>query len=388
MNKQLYVRRDSIRRAGITLIEVMFSMGVAFIGLLGVAMIIPLAADQLGRATRADVGGSFGVAMLDDLQVRKFHSPRNWLAWNPNRGTFQPVMDFSAFIPGDSFCLDPNLLMRLDPSHPNWLSFQSFPAGVANTDPAMLRVTIRGMPGLTDPNTNDNIEEYSVSAASEPINRAMLEALVMQTDDLIFSRPADETLPPLQEFSAVNSPADRRQYNGRFSWLVTFSPFFDMRDAVAGQIPYRGAYPQQRLYTMSLVIFDGRVIDPTLPPERVASATLVGAGIGGGDIILESPIEDNIDVRTGDWIMLGLRVPNTAYSGQPQNWPAVFRWYQVAGTDRDVHFDTSNGIYRREVYLDGADWHLPNMGLTAQATIISGVAAVYEKTVRLAFDGP
>lgn len=371
--------RDS-RRTGITLVEVMFSMGVGFIGLLGVAALIPLTASQLGKATRADISAAFGVAAIDDLQARGYARPTAWAIWNVNTSQYEPLLAFDyttnqynintavGWMPGDSFCLDPNMLSRQNNTVAPTVRFFPSLGGSApsSTDPVMWRVTLLDVPGLNSGATN--------------INGAYADEIFMLGDDLVFARPTDATLPPLQQFSPMGTsgPA-KRQFAARLSFMATFSPFIDVTDAVRPNgFPNRGAFSQQNAYTMSLVVFDRRNMDPTSESDRrVPVVAFPGLGIGGGDIVIAGATEDAVEVRSGDWIMLGTRI-------QTGPTPSVFRWYRVLSADREAIFDSSQNVFRREVYLEGADWPFADTSTFAtQATILSGIAAVFEKTIRL-----
>jgi len=155
--------------------------------------------------------------------------------------------------------------------------------------------------------------------------------------------------------------------------------------------------------------------DPSSPPPATSTDLAPGAGIGGGNVWLRTIQHDrdgdgnvdahysqDLEVRKGDWLMLSAKVqpvdpdPSDYIVDSNNNQipiePApvsVFRWYRVVSTDA-VLGNATNG-YAREVTLLGPDWTdvigaqmvVTGAAPVAQATLLTCVAAVYEKTIRL-----
>jgi hypothetical protein len=381
-----------IARRGITLLEVLISIGVAFTGLMGLVALIPLAAHFMRSGVTADNAAALGRNSISDLDVRGILRRDNWAIWNnvnanPNRFVAfdkdpqiatTPPIDTSdpAIWRGASFCIDPLLISstyQVTGAAPNLfpslLPAQAYEARMA-------RVTLRSIPG-------------------QPLNAQQFEMrpdvaadLFHLNDDLVFALPGrdpglprDSTLPPVQTFSVdVNNNNQKRQYDGSLSWIATFSPI----------VRPNGGFITQDSYLMSVVVFDHRVLDLTAEPERVVDVSAFwGAGIGGGDMSLTpSPSQPNGDmkVRVGDWVMLSGRLRNPLNSNTPG--ASVFRWYRVVSADSELHRDTNNNIWLRDISVQGADWNpaffaSSARNFTTQATIVSGVVAVFEKTVRL-----
>jgi hypothetical protein len=141
------------------------------------------------------------------------------------------------------------------------------------------------------------------------------------------------------------------------------------------------------LYTLSIVLFNRRdpLMEMNAVNERLArvaqAADFYSGGYGGGDLKLTAARESDLDLREGSWVMLGGSV-----SGSDGNPIFVFQWYRVLAADMETHFDdlgnadASDDVWTREVTIHGPDWHF---GRTPQVTLVSGVVAVYEKTIRL-----
>jgi hypothetical protein len=309
-------------RQGTSLLEVMFAMGVAIIGLLGVAALLPVAAHRMGRGLQADQIGAYGRAVVAEFDIRGMGQRRLFTWRNPNNGNFERFNQ-----PG-AFCLDPVVVselpaMNVFPSTPNSYNIP--------------RVTLR---------------RFSNLANNPLIQATLIDGLFRFDDDLVFNRPIDRTLPAVQLYSSDPVPSQpiKRQYNGRFTWMATLSP---------SQTP-----TAPDLYTLSVVVFDGRDPDPA---NEVVMPIELGTGLGGGDVVFGQPISGHalvdVDLRPDDWVMLS-----------PQTTPRYVRWYRVASVDREVVGPGKHG------YLRGADW---DRTVDTQATFIKGVVGVFEKTFRL-----
>ena len=247
----------------------------------------------------------------------------------------------------------------------------------------------------------------------------------MAQDDLVFDLPDDRTVAPRQKFDAANA---KRQFDGKYTWMATVSPKGLMYWSSA-----MASVPNTDLATLSIIVMYRRDMsmamhyadpdsegpdperlvyvdfrwtpaDPSSPPPATSTDLAPGAGIGGGNVWLKTIAHDrdgdgnvdphcsqDLEIRKGDWLMLSAKVlPNNDATKAPVS---VFRWYRVLSTDVVVG-DVTNG-YAREVTLLGPDWTdvigaqmvvtggAPPVAQATQATLLTCVAAVYEKTIRL-----
>src|SRR5687768_639453 len=71
------------RRHGITLTEVLISMGILAIGLLGVAALFPVGGAFMMRAEEADNGSRIAQAVMNDLVTRGTVNPKAWYTMVP-----------------------------------------------------------------------------------------------------------------------------------------------------------------------------------------------------------------------------------------------------------------------------------------------------------------
>ena len=68
----------SRRRSGITLLEVLISMGVLLIGLMGVGAMIPAGRYEIMQGVKTDYATTVGRAAFRDLKARGYLNPRSW----------------------------------------------------------------------------------------------------------------------------------------------------------------------------------------------------------------------------------------------------------------------------------------------------------------------
>lgn len=413
----MIIRRNQAGRPqlGVTLVEVIFSIGVILVGLVGVVSILPLA----GRRAQDSISISVGSAMCDsvfhELKTRRFLS--RGLIYNTT--TFAGIGRASIpLAPFESFCIDPMFVADRNPRATNPLPAFSnlyearlFPYYDQNHDPTqdpstsytsgwpvqprLLRVGIR--------------EEFVVPPATVQGSISVEEslAIVERRDDLSAIRPKDKTLSAtMNGANAVSSGSDfgKQLASGEFSWIATVNPL-----------------PGNEFASVAVAIVRNRDRDFELPTTTTAPARPDGNQIGerlayvtyatgfrggaGGVIHIVSNQNTVSKVLTGDWLMMSRTTP----SGD------VHRWYRVSAVDGDavkqtrvVAEDTTTGsersglpgtgtrdIWSRKLYLDGPDWSfgfsttLPNgyadtsFADNTVVTLVEGVVSVTERVVSL-----
>ena len=151
-------------RRGITILEVLISIGILSVGLASVLALLPAGGSQARKAMVEDRRTTLGENALADFQARGFLNPVNW-----SGSSTPPVM--------------------IDPLGKAY-GVQVVPAGMTLVD----------VNGLTTPALGD----YAFRAA----------------DDLVFTIPDNEDLAPEP---GIQGKA-RRLTEGNFSWLATIVP--------------------------------------------------------------------------------------------------------------------------------------------------------------------
>jgi hypothetical protein len=353
--------------------EVLISMFVLAVGLLGVAALIPAGRHEIVEATKLETSAMVGRNAFRDLQIRGYLNPKGWWSTAENDFVYKPantqpfrgrLSDNSNF--GDldyiAYAIDPLGLTAADSFGPY------FPYVVGGTPlgptPLIATPMLRIMPSVPTSNARecfDNIFRSSVDLTTKP-------------------NTSNKDLPPVQEFfrdpPGTGTVLLRRMSDGNYSWLATV-----VSDPTKP--------PQSGEVNVSVAVFYKRAITmaPTTPPEALGeyvcklSAFPVLPMTSGGEAILNelpnNPITNKpVAVKPGQWIMLsGRRVLSTTPTLK-----AVYqyRWYRVLSAAQPV---TSGTVTSQRVTLSGTDWILPHT--STQAWIFDNIVSVYEKSLPL-----
>ena len=348
------------RRAGVSLLEVLFSIGVALVGLAGIAALLPVAGIQANKGALADSAARLGADAIREFHVRSMGNPSTW-RWYDGSGFSS--LSLAQLTAGNSFCLDPRFVAQGDVIPRDHALRAQFPYVAPGAVLSMPRITL--IRSLTPPVT---------------IMGTLQANQVFTSDDsLVFDLPKDRTIGPVQNFSVSSSNQPlRRSATGNVSWMATIVPKLDLTGNLTDE------------YTLSVVVFSRRIIDPTLTNENLASerVVMVAPGtfysgqpaIGGGDLRLATRRDnpDDLELRSGDWVMLSGTKMRTGTLAPIQ----VHTWYRVVNAGEEP-FLASPGVWVRDVTLVGPDWDWQNLSTATQVTIMRGAVAVFEKTIRL-----
>jgi len=333
-------------RRGVSLLEVMFAMGVIAIGLAGVIAVLPVALYHIGRGSVLDNASRVGLNAVEEFDMRGMGRPSLW------RYRTNVLPDPSSARNGwaTAFAIDP-LFIANNSTDAN---AEEFPYGTTTGVPRMIRVTLRSSP----------------SGTASIMTSVQAEDIFVSQDELTFDLPKDRAQPPFQVFGQAGA---RRQYEGRISWMATLAPVISSAD--------------RDLYTLSVVVFHNRSVTDTSVEHVVDVRNFHASGIAGGDVTLQGTSPDDLDLQAGNWVML----MDFASSGVP-----FFRWYRVLATEESAQL--SGTVWQRDVTLHGADWPTSLVATTnaywsssppppgifpTRVAVIDNVVAVYEKTVRL-----
>ncbi len=212
---------------GITLMEVLISMGILAVGLASVVALVPAGGSQARLAMIDNTSINVGSAAMADLVNRGGLNPANWLI-NVNGTDVQPTAPYSVVI---------------DP-----LGVDNFPEGPNGpSDP-------RGLAKVTFKNI---------------VNRSNdAERVFRWKDDLLYVLPdPDEGGPPTPLYDTNSSTI---MHEGNFSWLATIQDDPNDND------------PQR--YTVSVVTFYRRLRSEDLPIKSVLDLPLnLGTTDSGGN---------------------------------------------------------------------------------------------------------
>jgi hypothetical protein len=389
----------------VSLLEVLFSIGVVLVGLVGIAMSIPIGGALARKGVVADAAAQLSSNGAREFSTRgmankltwRWHDGTRWVqhngtvwGWN-NGGAWQPV---PLPDPGSSFCLDPQFIATPQANLPaEMVARNKFPLTPAYGDPNVL-----WMPRITLGSSVANPLGFVIS-------KAAADRIFLGNDDLIFDLPDDRTLGPVQNFSQELSSLGpmTRQTAGTLTWMATIVPALSRVQRADGNVGFNVTDQ----YTLSIVVFDRRLVpremidtSGNLVPESTISERVVNVvnfysgppAFSGGDVTLESRATrssidgaDDLELRPGDWVMLSrlqpvMPHPNTAVATVIQ--VQVHKWYRVVQVDAEL---VANGTrWQRDVTLVGPDWDYDLSGtFPTRATIARGVVEVHEKTIRL-----
>ncbi len=318
------------RRRGLSLLEVLVSIGILTLGLLGVAMLIPIGKFAMTEVEKADRTGTCGRAALREIKIRRMINPKNWY----------PVPVDSPATP-NIFVLDPLGYATI---------FERTGGGTATFG--------GGTGGVT------RLSLQPSTGAGGSLTLAQAKAIFSWHDDLTYASASSSTKPtngdrPMPVFDSTGT----QQSNGEFSWFLTVVPSFaDVR--ASPQVPWS----QRRQFTVSVVVCWKRTFLPADPNAEM----------------LVQPVNCDVPNGTTGYGGLGVSYQNSNPNAVPKenqwvmligsNGPA---WYRVVA----VGSDTTTTPPTIRVSLVGPDWY--NTSSTPCLIIVPGVTGVYTKCMVL-----
>jgi type II secretory pathway pseudopilin PulG len=367
---------------GMTLLEVLISVFVLMIALLGLISVLPLANRAMEEAARADRAQACGTAALHELQTREILSnldgrrhvplsPYSW--WNL---FLRPIVVDNANVPilnsSQGYAIDPWLIAQTahrylpqnnQPIHPNPSAIDRFPwipVGWTNSDTdwywpqlTLQRVTLAW----------PDVWIFSPPPPRALVQKATWLRLFRWEDDLSVGPAPDDLARPilLHVTDSGNNPV-KPLANGHFSWLATVS-CEDPPDPQTGNLL---PLDRPRRYRVSVVVFHKRSLitpldydDPAEgpPPERTIVASFLGPSWGGGELRLVVPSDRAgylEEIRPGQWIML---------TGWDPVWQrGVHRWVRIVGVG-DIYSSAGGSALARDITVAGPDWNMdPDTG--------------------------
>ena len=348
-------------RRGVSLMEVLISIFVILFGLLSVAALLPVGRFEIAQAMRADRAAACGRAALRDVQVRGLANPALWLAPNltPVAPPVPPPNGPPAMLPVAafaSFAIDP-LYIAANSGAP---MLQTFPYNAAN---GMVRVTLG-----------------QVMSVNPQVHERFFERVFTWRDDLRYSLPGDVNARAVVGF---NTTTGATEVDGNYTWLVTVTPLVDHLPDWPPASPTYYRADGLRKFEVATVVFHKRdftLPDPESPKpsERQYGVEFLGAGWGGGDVVLSVAAgnRSHLDMKRNEWILLCGLDPAQQTPWLPLGRP-VFKWYRIAAVSE---FDPSDPT-RRMVTLAGPDWRYSPVNVWG--AMFTGVTGVYTETIEV-----
>lgn len=336
-------------RRGISLIEVLISMFILAVGLLGIAALLPAGSSQINLGVRLENSNMLGRAWYRDAQIRGYLNPDEWLNVNGDK-IYQPDQNrASPYTLDNGATFQPQLTFVLDPLGIHAGYGTQFPFGVGVANPLTRIMT------------------------TQTTNKAAVDTVFRSSVDLLTEKNANKDLPPHQVFfkDAGGSPV-RRASGGDYSWFATITD----SSANPGQ-EISGANIDQDAM-LSVVVFHKRLLANPGEGELVCAAAFTNIG----DFTLTLPATHK-GVKPGQWFMVsGTKVVPVQVDPLPA--PKTdfdvtdYRWYRVAAAGQP-----SGGL--QNVTVAGRDWD-PNATNNVQAFLVDGIVTVLEKHLALERD--
>lgn len=436
-------------RRAISLTEVLISLGILTLGLLGAAALFPVGSHYVQKATIADNGHAIAQAVMSDIIARGTINPKAWLVMVPRANGSYPS---HAPFPSDGIyvsakrnatftrpfartlgealaqpaaAIDPTLIGRqfgnayvIDPLYiasvtvRNEAEFQNevayaFPASAMWIAPKS-GGTYYTAPAWKPWEGGNNAEKVwpirrvtLQDSSGWPMGIDMASHIFRGSDDLTTDLPSRTDRPARQNWQAADLDSDgfiddplARSRIGDYSWIVSVVPTTNAaRDALTSN-------PEGFSYDVSVVVFHKRVLPrdtarisgvaQAAADEATIGASVISTGLNGGELLLRNMGGNATDpyqnLRTGNWVMLCGPHPNST----PTDPRFFMNWYEV------LSIQDGDNKSQRLVSVRGPQWPWLPYGTNPHnydalsnslcVGIFRGAVAVHTKTVRL--EGP
>lgn len=392
-------------RQGITLMEVLISIGVLGIGVLGVASLMPVASYYQAETAKFDRAATFGRQAIHDLSIKGYASPKRWVFVDPNNASPPTPVGLDTMLSYTPPHYNGMSAVVIDPlgfsyavqtgANPFPCYFPAFPNNLPNAPYQTAANTPAGLTTMYRVGVTAN--DYWPSAATFPVappilmQYAVADRFFRCTDDLQFTDPSDADQRPTIPKVNANAYLQADDYLGDYTWIATLShPPSDINSGSA-----------MRRFQASVVVLQNRNItlwanelskdDP--PPERQvyawfwqnAAGAATAANVpfyGGGGVKLYvyetanftsagQPNRHWLDkIKPNTYLMLSASFQDGATLAKGEPYPKL-GWYRVLTVDDGPNPDPNNpNLWTRMVTLAGEDW--PSMTYTDQFTGVTG----------------
>jgi hypothetical protein len=391
-------------RGGVSLLEVLISIGVLSVGMLGAATMLPLAKFYSTEASKFDRASTLGQQAYHDLQIRGYLSIKKWL---------KPDIPGLNYKDASAMLIDPlawSYAAANGTPIPNY--FPAFPNNGVTPPLASAPIIFR-----TNIDVNSTWNEAAPKPPANPnylpMPYQLADRIFRANDDVLFDVPGRSDGRPTTP-SGVLAP----DYAGDFSWFVTVSHLpTDLSNTL-----------DRQRYVASLVVFYKREINLNAadwpgppaqdepPPERIVYAdflqqpvfvnqtyplppTAIGVYPGGGAVMLKTipsvGASNWLDgLKPNQYVMLSANFQTVDTTNATTGTFPKVSWYRIVSVDAGAQLNAS-GQMTRIVNLEGADWpatvSVGNSqiwndadgagGDTAFCTIANGTIAVYEDVI-------
>jgi hypothetical protein len=354
-------------RAGISLMEVLISVFVMSIGMLGLAALLPVGRVTILEAAKADRAGDCGRAALNEIKVRRMLDPYpNGLAYpqwlcntTPSDGAQLVWQTTGGVTYASSFLIDPLGVLGIQGT-----GSYNF-AGVGVPRVALRNVGAQAFLWLDDQPVTPPEDLTDRAPPNWPANWPWPPTR-SQWGTYHSELPASDTATPRWWPYAPTYGGSGPPPVGDYSWFATVTPA-----AVDANLPQ---ISQKTHFSVSAVVCYKRDFNEYALPIHEQSANpplgfldvANGMALSGGNLMLDVPINnDAISIKENDWVALY----SSAYR--------ILRWYRVAAI----------GEGGKNLALSGPDWQIsPNASSYPDYIITLGKSVIGVYTTDMTLD--
>lgn len=356
---------DSIP-AGVTLMEVLISIFILAVGLLGVAALLPVGGSEVAAGVQADRAAAIGAAAMREIRVRNILQPVQLdRTFTPPR----PVLMWLGNIPS---IWDPSVIpyILMDPLGVAAAGASTFPASPASGTPTMPRFTLGAAPNaVLGPVT---LPDGTKIWLSSPLSAAGAREIFVSKDDVLFDIPSDRrqrarlmyrqrstgalSSNPSSYDPTNNPPNCRAEFEGNYSWMVMLGP------------PLRINIASSRGHIWcTVIVFHKRNTDLTQSEIVVPVTSAAMTEVGGEIVVTLSDPKHAALLERDRWILLCATVSGAG----------VFQWHRIVAAARPN--PTSNQWYVTVV----GDAQMGPPITPQRAVLVQGVVGVFSRLVEV-----
>lgn len=334
------------RKRGISLLEIMVSIGVLSVGLLGILALMPAASNQAKIGAQQDAAAILARRAFREMNVRWYGNP--------------PLND-------NFYCVDP--VGQLTDGN-LW-----FLGGLASANRLQMPplVTVAGPDFGKTTNAGLNYQA---------------DQIFRTKDDLFFGEFASRENPapnPPQQVALKNNAtppvAVKRFASGNLSWFAT------VVRKTTGFNTVSVAIVNKRVGASDLVFPGASVVDNTVPANPPNLIVAMTGGLGEIRLLKSATSDAWSNVKAGQWIMLASADTTTASTAPPfDTTVGTAEWYRVRGSGDVIERVNGNPVEYRALTVEGPNWTEPiddpaNSDLKTFAILIPNVIAVHSRNL-------
>ena len=347
--------------------EVLVSIGVVAIGLMGVATLIPLAFQQAETGAQNERKAALSKQAFREFHVLGMANPAMWVSplglLDP---TNQPT-NVAITRPDDvrsAFCIDPRWTAlnayapttgQYKQTPPKWQF--SFPAVNANT--FTLPEVIEHWIGIRGPAVMPRISLRAAPRSFTMLSPVVADEKFIAQNDLEFELPKQETLPPVQTALTGASGPLKRYAAGAFSWFATVVPQDGISDLYLLSI---AVCHQRNLAKVNDLNTTDQTYETVVPVfvtndpnvgrgyQQLVNASsggdMLGVLFAGGDIRVDISQSGELAIKPGEYVMLSRHIATSGNFNGNTVFKQRFQWYRVVSIENDLP--------RRSAFFDAA----------------------------------